>query len=183
MTASSGEPVKITFWHHTYTVATDWMREKIAEYEKQNPNVKVELIEYPHGDYEVALLAAIAAGDPPDIINLLDYLLPKYHENNLLAPVDPAAFGVADQQGVIGILRGALLEGMTFDGTVFGIPAEFNTFVTFINGKHLEEFGLDLPTPTFARPLGPTSLILPINSKCVTLPATSSAWALTGFGD
>ncbi len=76
--APAGEKVKLTFWHHTYTVATDWMRGKIAEYQEMNPNVEIELVEYPHGDYEVKLLAAISAGDPPDIINLLDYLFPKY---------------------------------------------------------------------------------------------------------
>lgn len=145
--APAGEPVTITFWHHTYTVATDWMREKIAEYEAANPGVKIELVEYPHGDYEVALLASIAAGDPPDIINLLDYLFPKYYDNGLLAPVDPAAFGVADQQGVIGLFEAPSLEGMTFDGQVYGVPAEFNTFVTFINGAHLAEIGLDPADP------------------------------------
>jgi multiple sugar transport system substrate-binding protein len=35
------------------------------------------------------------------------------------------------------------LEGMTFDGKVYGVPAEFNTFVLFLNKKHFEEIGLD----------------------------------------
>ena len=142
-----GEKTKITFWHHTYTVATDWMRGKIAEYQAANPNVEIELVEYPHGDYEVKLLSAISAGNPPDIVNLLDYLLPKYHANGLLAPVDPAAFDVADQQGVIDAFEKPALEGMTFDGKVYGVPAEFNTFVIFANGKHLQEIGLDPADP------------------------------------
>ncbi|MCO5242967.1 MAG: extracellular solute-binding protein [Anaerolineae bacterium] len=104
-----------------------------------NPNVEIELVEYPHGDYEVKLLAVISAGNPPDIINLLDYLFPQYHAKGLLAPVDPAAFEVADQQGVIDSFEKPALEGMTFDGTVYGVPAEFNTFVIFANGKHLAE--------------------------------------------
>jgi len=145
--APAGEKTKITFWHHTYTVATDWMRGKIAEYEKMNPNVEIELVEYPHGDYEVKLLAAIAAGDPPDIINLLDYLFPKYNAKGLLAPVDPAAFGVADQQGVLDLFEKPALDGMTFDGNVYGVPAEFNTFVIFGNGEHFKEIGLDPSDP------------------------------------
>jgi multiple sugar transport system substrate-binding protein len=146
-TAPAEEPIQISFWHHTYTVATDWMREMIAEYEEMNPNVQIELVEHPHGDYEVALLAAISAGDPPDIINLLDYLLPSYYERGLLAPVDPAAFGVEDQQGVIDLFESPALEGMLFDGQVYGVPAEFNTFVVFMNGLHLEELGLDPEDP------------------------------------
>ncbi|MBW7885528.1 MAG: sugar ABC transporter substrate-binding protein [Caldilineaceae bacterium] len=145
--AAAGEQVKLTFWHHTYTVATDWMQGKIAEYQAMNPNVEIELVEYPHGDYEVKLLAAISAGNPPDIINLLDYLFPKYYDKGLLAPVDPAAFGVADQQGVIDLFEKPALDGMTFDGNVYGVPAEFNTFVIFANGSHFQEIGLDPADP------------------------------------
>jgi multiple sugar transport system substrate-binding protein len=145
--ADADEPIQLTFWHHTYTVATDWMRGMIAEYEEMNPNVQIELVEYPHGDYEVALLAAISAGDAPDIINLLDYLFPRYYANDLLAPADPAAFGVEDQQGVIDIFEPRALEGMTFDGQVYGVPAEFNTFVVFANKAHFEEIGLDAEDP------------------------------------
>lgn len=145
--SSAGEKVKLTFWHHTYTVATDWMKKKIAEYEAANPNVEVELVEYPHGDYEVKLLAAISAGNPPDIINLLDYLFPKYYAKGLLAPVDPPAFGATDQQGVLDQFEKPALDGMTFEGNVYGVPAEFNTFVVFINGKHLQEIGLDPSDP------------------------------------
>lgn len=134
---------KIVFWHHTYTVATDWMREQVKLYQQTNPNVDVEIVEYPHGDYEVKLRAAIAAGNPPDIINMLDYLFPEFYSKGWLAPVDPAAFGVADQQGVIDAFEKPALEGMTFDGKVYGVPAEFNTFVVFMNKKHFEEVGLD----------------------------------------
>lgn len=136
-------PVKITFWHHTYTVATEWMREQAKEYQKDHPNVEIEIIEYPHGDYEVALRSAIAAGNPPDIINILDYLFPEFYENGWLAPVDPTSFGVEDQQSVIDLFEEPCLEGMIFDGQVYGVPAEYNTFVLFINKKHFEEIGLD----------------------------------------
>ncbi|MFN8454436.1 MAG: sugar ABC transporter substrate-binding protein [Anaerolineae bacterium] len=139
----SAEKVKITFWHHTYTVATDWMRQQVTEYQKTHPNVDIEIVEYPHGDYEVKLRAAIAAGNPPDIINMLDYLFPEFYKNKWLAPVDPASFGVADQQGVIDAFEKPALEGMTFDGKVYGVPAEFNTFVLFMNKKHFQEVGLD----------------------------------------
>lgn len=135
--------VKITFWHHTYTVATDWMREQVKEYQKTHPNVDIEIIEYPHGDYEVKLRSAIAAGNAPDIINVLDYLFPEFYQKGWLAPVDPAAFGVADQQGVLDLFEKPALEGMTFDGKVYGVPAEFNTFVLFLNKKHFAEIGLD----------------------------------------
>ncbi len=136
---------------HSGTIHTPWpqngCKRRSTSMKLRIPVSKIELVEYPHGDYEVKLLAAISAGDPPDIINLLDYLFPKYQEKGLLAAVDPAAFGVDDQQGVIEIFEAPALEGMTFDGQVYGVPAEFNTFVVFGNAAHFEEIGLDPTDP------------------------------------
>ena len=133
----------ITFWHHTYTVATDWMREQAAKYLEDHPGLQIDIIEYPHGDYEVRLRAAIAAGDPPDILNVLDYLFPEFYEKDWLAPVDPEAFGVSTQQEVVDLFVHPALEGMVFDGQVYGVPAEFNTFVLFLNQEMFAEAGLD----------------------------------------
>ena len=133
----------ITFWHHTYTVATDWMREQAAKYLEDHPGLQIDIIEYPHGDYEVRLRAAIAAGDPPDILNVLDYLFPEFYEKGWLAPVDPGAFGVSTQQDVVDLFVHPALEGMVFDEQVYGVPAEFNTFVLFLNQEMFAEAGLD----------------------------------------
>lgn len=140
---SYAQKTKITFCHHTYTVATDWIKEQVKEYQKTHPDVDIEIIEYPHGDYEVALRTEMAAGNPPDIINALDYIFPEFYKNGWLAPVNPQAFGVEDQQGVIELFEKPCLEGMTFDGKVYGVPAEYNTFVLFVNKKHFEEIGLN----------------------------------------
>jgi multiple sugar transport system substrate-binding protein len=142
-TAAANGPVHVTFWHHTYTVATDWMREQIKAYQKSNPNVTVDIVEYPHGDYEVKLRSAFAAGNPPDIINVLDYLFPEFYANGWLAPVDPSAFGVKDQKGVSDLYVKPCLDGMTFNGKAYGVPEEYNTFVVFMNKKLFAADGLD----------------------------------------
>lgn len=140
---AADEPVKIVFWHHTYTVATDWIREKAAEYQVDHPNVEVEVVEYPHGDYEVKLRSAISAGNAPDIVNVLDYLFPEFYANDWLAPAPPTAFGAEDTQGILDQFEAPALTGMTFDGKVYGVPAEYNTFVLFLNPELFAEAGLD----------------------------------------
>jgi multiple sugar transport system substrate-binding protein len=137
------EPVSLTFWHHTYPPADEFIQTKIDEYTADNPNVAIELVTYPHGDYETKLLAAISAGDAPDIINLLDYLYPRYVARELLAPVDPAAFGGSTMDDVRALYVDRALEGLSADGTVYGVPEEFNTLCLFLNATHFEDIGLD----------------------------------------
>lgn len=141
--AQSDKPVNLTFWHHTYPPADEFIQTKIDEYTAANPNITVELVTYPHGDYETKLLAAISAGDAPDIINLLDYLYPQYVSRDLLAAVDPAAFGGSSMDDVNALYVPDALSGLTIDDTIFGVPEEFNTLCLFLNGLHFEEIGLD----------------------------------------
>jgi multiple sugar transport system substrate-binding protein len=137
------EKTQITFWHHSFPSATNWMRGKIVEYEAIHPDVDIELVEYPHGDYEVKLLAAISGGNAPDIINILDYLFPKYIEKGLLAPVSLEAYGVDSYDELKSLFMDNVLNGMSSKGKVYGVPAEFNTYSMFFNTKHFEEAGID----------------------------------------
>jgi ABC-type glycerol-3-phosphate transport system substrate-binding protein len=140
-------PVNLVFWHHTYPPADEFIQQKIDEYTAENPNLSIELVTYPHGDYETKLLAAISAGDAPDIINLLDYLYPRYIARDLLAPVDPAAFGGETMDDVRALYVDRALEGLSADDTVYGVPEEFNTLCLFLNATHFDDIGLDASDP------------------------------------
>ncbi|WP_028035305.1 sugar ABC transporter substrate-binding protein [Chelativorans sp. J32] len=135
--------VELTFWHHTYPPAREFIEKKAAEFTAKNPDITIKLHDDPHGDYEVKLLAAIAAGNPPDIVNVLDYLFPQYASRGILAEVDNAAFGVNSKEELEALYQPQALSGLTIDGKVYGVPEEFNTLALFINKEHLKEIGLD----------------------------------------
>ena len=134
---------ELTLWHHTYPPATDFIKQKAVEYNKLHPDVTITVQDDPHGDYEIKLLAAIASGNPPDIINLLDYLYPSYVKKKLLAPVDVHAFGVQSDDQLQAMYMPQALSGLTVGGTTFGVPEEFNTLALFLNKAHFAEAGLD----------------------------------------
>lgn len=141
--ASQALAAELTFWHHTYPPARQFIEKKAAEYTAQHPDVTITLHDDPSGDYEVKLLAAIAAGNPPDIVNILDFLLPQYVSRNILAEVEPQAFGVSSAAGFEALYQPQALSGLTIDGKVYGVPEEFNTLALFLNKKHFQAIGLD----------------------------------------
>jgi ABC-type glycerol-3-phosphate transport system substrate-binding protein len=138
---------ELTMWHHTYPPADDLIKEMIAAFQKENPDVTITFQDEPHGDYEVKLLASIAAGNPPDIVNLLDYLFPQYVSRGILAPLDPDALGMGSIEEVRDLYMPAALSGLTIDGETYGLPEEFNTLALFINGDHMRDIGLDPDDP------------------------------------
>ena len=138
----------IRFWHHTSPPADNFILEKAAAYMSENPDIEIKFETEAHGDYEVKLLAAIAGGNEPDIMNLLDYLIPKYAKKGILAPLNPKAFGVNTLDEVKAMYTPAALEGLTLDGQVYATPEEFNTLALFINGDHMRDIGLNPDDPT-----------------------------------
>ena len=68
--ADSDEPVKLvtTFWGGA--VKADAFQNSADAYQDANPNVFIELINIPGGEYTNKLLAMIAGGTPPDVINI-----------------------------------------------------------------------------------------------------------------
>jgi ABC-type glycerol-3-phosphate transport system substrate-binding protein len=145
--ASTAFAVELTFWHHTYPPARTFIEKKAAEFTAQHPDITIKLHDDPHGDYEVKLLSAIAAGNPPDIVNVLDYLFPQYGKRGILAEVDPAAFGVKSATELEALYQPQALSGLTIDGKILGVPEEFNTLALFINKAHFKDIGLDAADP------------------------------------
>lgn len=139
--------VELTLWHHTYPPAEEFIKQKAAEFTKLHPDVTFKFESDPHGDYEVKLLAAFASGNAPDMINVLDYLYPKYVQKGLLAEISPTAFGVKSKEELEALYEPGALAGNTVDGKIYGIPEELNTFELFLNKKEFADAGLDATDP------------------------------------
>lgn len=144
---SGAHATELSFWHHTYPPAEEFIKKKAAEYTANHPDVTISLHDDPHGDYEVKLLAAIAAGNPPDIVNVLDYLFPLYAAKGILAPVDLSAFAAKSNDELTSRYMPEALSGLTIGGKVYGVPEEFNTLALFLNKKHFSDIGIDATKP------------------------------------
>ena len=138
------EPVTLTIWHHTYPPAEDFIKQKAAEYSKTHPDVSFKFQSDPHGDYEVKLAAAIAAGEAPDLINVLDYLYPKFVAKGILAEADYKAMGVTSLDDMKALYSPGALDGLIENGKLYGLPEELNTFALFMNKAHFAEVGIDV---------------------------------------
>jgi len=140
--------VTLTFWTHTHPPMIELNKQLIAEYESKN-NVKIEYQQIPNTEFGTKMLTSLSTGSGPDIINMDDNALRgEYIPKKLIAPVDPAAFGkgsVAELEA--GYVAGTLDGAKGPDGTLYGVPSEFNGTAFAINIEHFEKAGLDPAKP------------------------------------
>jgi multiple sugar transport system substrate-binding protein len=145
-TSNGQEPVTITYamWQ---TNMTDYMQERIATFEAENPNIKVKL--YAPDDYQTSSsvywdkLDSADASEMPDVFAMnAPHFLP-YQSAGRLLPVD----GLISSSSTIDMA--AFPESLSgiykFDGKQYGIPIDYDTIGLWYNKELFDEAGLEYP--------------------------------------
>ena len=84
-----GEEVNLIFWDENSGPDRTPIWEKlIDDFEKENPNIKVEYVGLPKDEAKSKLDAAIAAKDTPDVASLQSSWLPEFSIRGALLPLD-----------------------------------------------------------------------------------------------
>ena len=143
------EQVTIKMWMHEHPPRIPIDKAIIAEFEKENPDVKVQYQVIAASEYPTKLITAFAAGAGPDLFNASSFLVPQYYNARILAPIDYAALGYADEKAFTSeYLTG--FDGIRFGGKLYGVPTEVSNYACYANNALWKAAGLD-PTRDFPK--------------------------------
>ncbi|HEX3096494.1 MAG TPA: ABC transporter substrate-binding protein [Usitatibacter sp.] len=118
-----------------------------AEFEKQNPGVKVHPIYAGnYDDARIKALAALKAGQPAQLSVLFSIDLYELLEQDVIVPWDDVA-STAEDKAWIQSFYPALMANGTYKGKVYGIPFQRSTIVLYWNKDAFKEAGLDPDRP------------------------------------
>jgi len=115
------EQITIKMWMHEHPPRLPIDRAIIAEFEKANPDVKIDYVVIAASEYATKLLTAFASGSGPDLFNQSVTLVSQYYNARILAPIDYAAMGYADEAALTGKYVGGF-DGIRFAGKLYGVP-------------------------------------------------------------
>ena len=122
-------PITLTYWTHEDPARTELETKLIAEFEKDNPNIKVERTTQGAAKLIELVQTAFAANQGPDIFNLSIEDEYSYIANGRVAPVDAKAAGYADQEALYNSYLPEILNSVTKGGKVYGLPLEITNLV------------------------------------------------------
>ncbi len=140
----SGDKVTIKFHTHGNEATYNW-KETIAAFEKEYPNIKVDLVILSEkGDTQEAsqkLDLAAASGEQLDVLMFSD---PAGYAQRvalgMVAPIDEfieeEGYTVAEEYKV----------DTKIDDSYYALPGKFNPWYVLLNKDHLDEAGLAVPT-------------------------------------
>ena len=138
------EVVTIEYWQYYFESKVALIDELIAQFEAENPGIKVNHQHFPYDSYQEKIAASVAAGEGPDIVNLFYGWVPKYVKSGVLQPLPAGSFSPeaieADFAPMVTINK--------FDGVYYTIPTAVRTLGLLYNKDMLKENGYENPPAT-----------------------------------
>lgn len=142
--AASAQPIELLYMTHDHPQSIPVNEAIIAEFEAAHPNVKIVFDNAPHSNFEQKVLTAFAGGTGPDVFWMGDWMIPQLVKNNIVAPIDPTAFGVQTQEEFVELFEAGSLDAFTVDGNIYtGGVSEYNTFSLIYDKDDFAEAGIE----------------------------------------
>lgn len=128
-------------WQVTEPGTSDWYRELIEQFERENPGVKVNFNHIPFTNYTRTMITRFAAGEVPDIFHVPAADLMAFAREGWLENLDPYLAETDVNETWSPLQAGLKYEDKTMAVLVLGYG-----FVLGYNQKMLDEAGVSVPT-------------------------------------
>ena len=143
LAASVFAKIKLTFWTMNLKPRfTDYVQGIIDAYQKTHPDVEIVWEDVDWSVLIQKLLASVAAGNPPDVVNLQMVWTLDMAQKGVLLPVNELL-----PREVLAKYFPAMLNGISSGGKIYGLPWYSAAMVSFYNKEILEAAGLDPKYP------------------------------------
>jgi multiple sugar transport system substrate-binding protein len=120
----------------------------VAEFQKQRPDIDVEVQKLPWTAAHEKLLTAYAGETLPDLCQLGNTWVPEFAALDVLEPLDEQASGSRDVRS--DDYFPGFLEANRVDGRLYGVPWYIDTRLLFYRRDILQQAGFDHPPRTWS---------------------------------
>ncbi|WP_457100763.1 ABC transporter substrate-binding protein [Microbacterium sp. P5_E9] len=127
--------LKYALWDENQKPA---MEQIISAFEKDHPNVTVDIQLIPSADYWTKIQTAVAGGSGPDNFWINGPNFQLYASNGQIAPLDDQGIDTSDYPK-------GLVDLYSYDGKLYGAPKDFDTIGVWYNKALFDAAGVAYP--------------------------------------
>lgn len=158
---NSPKQTEVTFWSLQMGTFNSYMEPLIAEFEKENPEIKIKWIDVPYSEGEKRTLASILSNTPPDLVNLTPDFSSVLAQKQALEFIDCKKLSNYNKQ---------IIETLKYDGKCYAVPFYATSSLTFYNKEILKQAGIKNLPKTFDEMNAMAVQIKDKTGKFVTIP-------------
>ena len=152
---------EVVFWSLQMGTFDTYMNSLIAEFEAENPDLKIKWIDVPYSEGEKRTLASILSNTPPDLVNLNPDFSGVLAQKQALEYIDCEKLKDYNEQ-IVNILKQ--------DGKCYAVPFYATSSITFYNKEILEKSGISAVPVTYGEMFDSAAIIKQKTGKFVTMP-------------
>jgi multiple sugar transport system substrate-binding protein len=138
--AAGSKQVVLNFWYWDQN-GEEVYKQMISEFEKANPNIKINMAITPWSSYWTKLQTALPSGAGPDVFWLNHPNAVTYIPTGLLLNLEPDAAKLGFDN-----FDKSFCEPYAKDGKRYGVPLFYDSIVLFYNKALFDKAGLKYPT-------------------------------------
>jgi multiple sugar transport system substrate-binding protein len=182
--SSGGRPTKavtgsLVYWPEggeTTASYPAWVQ-RIADFQKSNPEAKVEMTVIP--DRDAKLVSAVAAGTPPDVSVFDRYRIAAAAARGVMQDVMP----LAKTAGIKGEDQQPWCwQEVFYGGKLYGLPYSTDTRMIYVNAAHLKLAGLPTTAPKTLDEFVQAARRLTVPGQRLGFIPWANNWRLFGWG-
>ncbi|QNG59837.1 sugar ABC transporter substrate-binding protein [Bacillus sp. PAMC26568] len=137
------DKIQLTFWRNGGTnLENKAYKEIISAFESAHPDIKINMVSVPYGDYELRLRTEIAAGNQPDVMSIDSPNLALYADSGWLLSID----SYMRSEGNLEDIPSATLEGLIYEDEIYLSPIVESGVALFYNKHLFKKAGLPFPS-------------------------------------
>lgn len=152
--ASNNQPVQVTFWEGMSGQLGGVLQHLVSEFNATHPKIHVNAIyegsySDPSSTLQQKLLAAIASGKVPDMVQVEVHSLPTYAANGALQNL--TTYMTNSQHDKISDFVTGILNNTMYNQTVYGLPFNRSVQTFYYNPIMFREAGILTPPKTWSQ--------------------------------
>ena len=140
------EHIVLEMWTHEDSNRALLEDRYAKEFMQTHPNVEINITRQSSTKLIELVQTAFAAGEGPTIFNLSINDEYPLITTGRVAPMDYEAAGYKDAEDVKSYYIDGMLDPVTYNGEIYGLPLELTNWCIFINKKVFRDAGLDPET-------------------------------------
>jgi len=116
----------------------DFFKPLVERYQKANAGVTLKWTDLPQNAIQQKVLAGIAAGSPPDAVQMNSDQILELAQQGALLPLNDLL-----EAKTLGLYQKSSLEAFSYEGKLYGLPDYASTRIVAFNTDILKKAGLD----------------------------------------
>lgn len=132
----------VVYWQHFADARIEAVKQLAAEFEKENPDIKIQIEGIPWAAYFDKLFTSIAAGSGPDVFQAPTGLAEQFIRSGNIVPLKALSPSEVQEE-----FLPWTVERLISDDKIWGLPTDIQSIVLFYNTRLFKEAGLDPDRP------------------------------------